>query len=356
MNVQERMVRQSADAPRLSPKVAIYGIGFVGRRAVKLMHDKGWQIVAAYNRAGEKVGQDLGRLAGLDKDLGVIVQDYETADYSGLDADVALIAGPDFLDKAFPIYERFLNAGINVVSYGSHAYDPYIYHPDVAAKIDALAKKNGVSFLGSGLWDMTRIWAGLIAAGPCVEIDSFEYRSDTDPGRQGTHWFPVLGIGLTPEEYDRTLGRETDGYGESSWNGVYKILGIILLQHFGYTVSDVRMRQEPIVFDESHYCEALGKELAPGVCVGTRLLIDIDSEEGVPVNIVIELRLFKPGEIEHSTWRVNGLPSTEVRVIRENSDVAQASSAINRIPDAIAARPGIVTVMELGPLKPTANR
>jgi hypothetical protein len=34
------------------------------------------------------VNQDLGRLAGLGKDLGVIVQDYEKADYSRLNASV----------------------------------------------------------------------------------------------------------------------------------------------------------------------------------------------------------------------------------------------------------------------------
>ena len=355
MNIQAKSMTQSVQTERFCPKVAIYGTGFVGKNAVRIMHKKGWQIVAAYNRAGDKIGQDVGRLAGLDEDLGVIVEDYETADYSGLDADVALIAGPDFLDKAFPIYEKFLNAGINVVSYGSHAYEPYIFHPEVAEKIDALARKNGVTFTGSGLWDMTRIWAGLIAAGPCVEIDSIEYLTITDPARQGAHWFPVLGIGLTIEDYDRTLGCKTDGFGEASWNGVYKLLGMIVLQHFGYTVSDVQMRQEPIVFDKPHYCEPLGKEIPAGDCVGTRLLIDVHSEEGVSVLSKLELRLFHPGDIEHSTWKVNGLPGMEVRVVREDSDVAQASSAINRIPDVLAAEPGIQTIMKLGPMMPSAR-
>jgi hypothetical protein len=40
----------------------------------------------------------------------------------------------------------------------------------------------------------------------------------------------------------------------------------------------------------------------------------------------------------------------------ERLDAAHATAAnlFNRIPDVIAARPGIVPVFELGPLKPTA--
>jgi 2,4-diaminopentanoate dehydrogenase len=355
MNVRTHPSMLKSAKERFSPRVAIYGIGFVGKRLVRLIHEKGWEIVGAYNRAGEKVGQDLGRLAGLDTDIGVIVQDYEKADYRHLGADVALIAGPDFLDKAFPIYEKFLKAGINIVSYGSHTYDPYIFHPEIAEKIDALAKENGVTFTGTGLWDMTRIWAGLLATGTSVHIDSIEYSTTTDPARQGVHWFPTVGIGMTVAEYDEKLGRDIDGYSEAKWNGVYKPLGIIILRHCGYTVTDVRMRQEPVVFDEPHYCQTLDKVLPAGICVGTRLLIDTDSVEGVSVHSTIELRLFKPGEIEHSTWKINGLPGMEIRVVRDDSDIAQASSGLNRIPDVLAAEPGIVSIMKLGPLRPSVN-
>jgi 2,4-diaminopentanoate dehydrogenase len=53
------------------PRIAIYGTGQYGLEAARIALKKGWPIVAAFNRAGPKVGQDLGRLAGLDRDLGV---------------------------------------------------------------------------------------------------------------------------------------------------------------------------------------------------------------------------------------------------------------------------------------------
>jgi hypothetical protein len=114
---------------------------------------KDWEIVAAYNRAGQKVGQDLGRLAGLDQDLGVEIQDSETADYANLDADIALIASTDRLETNFPVYERFFKAGVNVLCHGGESYNPKWANKEIANKIDQLAKQNGVTFTGSGLWD-----------------------------------------------------------------------------------------------------------------------------------------------------------------------------------------------------------
>ena len=53
-------------------------------------------------------------------------------------------------------------------------------------------------------------------------------------------------------------------------------------------------------------------------------------------------------------WSVDGLPHTRVRTEREDSAHATAACLFNRIPDVIAAPPGIVLISQMGPLKPTA--
>jgi hypothetical protein len=57
------------DPARLRPRVMIYGVGYYGMEAVRILVKNGWPIVAAVNRAGPKIGEDLGRLAGLNEDL-----------------------------------------------------------------------------------------------------------------------------------------------------------------------------------------------------------------------------------------------------------------------------------------------
>src|SRR3546814_15476422 len=77
------------------PRIIVYGIGKYGQYIVRFAVQKGWPIIAAYNRAGEKIGQDAGLLSGLDAPLGVRVQDCNTASYNGLEADIAIVATTD---------------------------------------------------------------------------------------------------------------------------------------------------------------------------------------------------------------------------------------------------------------------
>ena len=337
-----------SEQPKFSPKLVIYGTGYVGQELTRLASRKGWEIVAAFNRKGDKVGQDIGRLAGLDKDLGVIVQDCDSADYDAINADVVLNASCDELDKNMPCYERFLSRGINILCHGAQAYNPFWSNKELAEKIDALAKQGGASFTGSGIWDMTRLWSGIIAAGPCVEINAIHHTTKTEALRAGLHWIPVIGVGMTVEEYKQTFGDEPGLFTNN-----LAIPSVTILQQYGYTITNVERRQEPIVLDENIFCPYQQKEIEAGLAIGTCYISEIETAEGVTASTRASYRVFREGEDEDMVWRVDGLPGMEVRVIREDSGVASASSLFNRIPDVMAAEPGIHTLMELGPEKPS---
>ena len=316
---------------------------------VRLACKKKWVIVAAFNRKGDKVGQDIGRLAGLNKDLGVIVQDCETGDYDAIEADVVLNASRDHLEENMPMYERFISRGINVLCHGGESYNPYWSNKALAEKLDNLSRQHGVSFTGSGIWDMTRFWSGMIAAGPCVEITAIHHLTNTEALRAGLHWGPLVGIDMTVEEYDQKIGR-----GANAHSKMLSIPSATVLQHYGYTIKNIERRQEPIVWDEPVYCPYLKKELPAGRVVGTCTIVDVETVEGVTACTRADARVFREGEEEAMVWRVEGLPGMEICVKRENSDVASASSLFNRIPDVINAPPGLHTLMELGPQKPSA--
>jgi len=331
-----------------APRVVLYGTGFVAREITRLITERGWPIVAALNRAGPKIGQDLGAIAGLGRDLGVLVEDYETADYAAMEADIALVAGPDSPEDCFPIYERLLTRGIDVLSCGSRMYDPYLMHPDVAKRIDALACEHGATFTGGGLWDMTRIWSGLLCTGASARIDALDYHSDVEVLRQGAHWAPRLGVGLTLDEFADTVG-----YDVIPLNEVLQLPARMVLEACGFEITEVSLRQEPVVWTEDAYCRHLERTIPAGDSVGCRTVVDITTRQGVTSQSRFEYRVFRPDEVEHGSWRVHGLPGMELRVVRHDSGVAQAAGLLNRVPDVLRARPGVVTVLELGPPRPT---
>ena len=333
---------------RISPRLVIYGIGFVGQELVRLATRKGWQIVAALNRKGDKVGQDVGRLAGLDTDLGVVVQDCEAVDYDAIDADIVLNASRESLRGNMPCYERFLSRGIDVLCHAGEAYNPYWSDAERAKEIDALAKQNGATFSGSGIWDMTRLWSGMIAAGPCVEIRAIDHHTTTEVLRAGMHWARAVGIGMSPAEYEETIGRGPDRITAS-----LTVPSVTVLQHYGYSIATVEQRKEPIIWDEAIDCPIMKREVAAGLVIGTCFIVDVVTVEGVTASTRASYRIFREGEDEEMSWRVHGFPGMEIRVKRDDSGVASASSLFNRIPDVLAAEPGIHTLMEFGPQKPS---
>ena len=68
----------------------------------------------------------------------------------------------------------------------------------------------------------------------------------------------------------------------------------------------------------------------------------------------VELRLLLEGEREHTSWRVEGRPPCTITIDRRDSVHHSAAALFNRIPDVVAAAPGIRLVSELGVMSPTA--
>ena len=333
----------------VSPRIVIYGTGRYGCFIARLALEKGWTVVAAYNRAGDKVGQDLGRLAGLDRDLGIIVQDCDTASYDNLNADIGIVAMTNQLSINFTAHERLLNAGLNVLCHGSESSYPYGCDPVIAEKIDTLAKKNNVTFTGGGIWDMSRIWSGILLVGPCTEIKSLFHSSITDVHGQATHEKAIeVGIGLTPEEF---IAR---GCNRAPLANSYKTIPEHVLTAVGYTVSASSVEIEPVIYDEPIKNPWTQEMYPAGICLGTRIVGKIETHQGVTARVEVELRVFKEGEIEHAFWSVDGSPRNELRNNRKDSDHTTAGCMVNRIPNVIAAQPGIVLTSQMGPLTTTA--
>jgi 4-hydroxy-tetrahydrodipicolinate reductase len=129
----------------------------------------------------------------------------------------------------------------------------------------------------------------------------------------------------------------------------------MVLIALGYDVIETTSVVEPVVFDERvpsrHAPEAY---FEAGLCMGIRMRSKTTTRQGVTGTATVDSRIIKPGEVEAMSWSVEGEPRTRLHVERLDSAHATASNLFNRIPDVIAARPGIAPVFELGPLRPTA--
>lgn len=331
------------------PRLVIYGIGQFGKHIVRFATQKGWPIVAAFNRAGDKVGRDVGELAGIEK-LGVLVQDCDSANYDDLDADIGVVTATDLLHVNHDAHSRLLGAGLNVVCHGTESYLPQANNPELAAKLDQLAIDNGVTFTGSGIWDMSRIWSGLLSAGPTTQLTSLFHSSCTDivPQVETKEQTYPFGNTLSMEEF------HAKGVSDNPIAKSYKSIPEHVLVGLGYTITNTKAYVEPAVFDEDYDSEFMECVIPAGNCVGVRIVAEIETAEGVSARSEIEIRHFRENDIEHMFWEVNGNPKARIRVERDDSAHMSAACLFNRIPDVIAAPPGVKPVYTLGPLKSTA--
>src|SRR3546814_19654438 len=130
----------------------------------------------------------------------------------------------------------------------------------------------------------------------------------------------------------------------------------MVLQKRGYHIENIRKFDEPGIFDEPVYSPYSQKEFPAGIVVGTRNNVEVSTREGVTGKAVLEYRLFKPGEIEELRWDINGMPGLRIAVERKDTANLSAASLFNRIPDVVAAVPGVVEITKLGPPASSALR
>lgn len=334
------------------PRVVIYGTGNFGCLLAKAVINKGWPIVAAFDLAENKVGQDLGRLCKLDRDLGVIVQHGDTADFSTLNADVALVAAADAPASNLAAYTQLMSAGINVLCQGGGSNYVWDYDPETAAKIDALAKQHNVTWTGGGAWDMCRVWSGMLAAGANTRIDKLHHQTLTNIGNAPPAMKQLVqgyGVGLNEAEFKINM-IDT----RSRYVGIYRTVIPQVLTALGFEVTEVTERIDGIFLDEPIHCKALERDLIVGECSGMRVTMSAQTRQGVTCTGESVFKIACDAK-DYFAWTVEGDVSNRITIERlANPPGTTVGLMINRIPDVIAAPPGVQDVSKLGPPKTSA--
>ena len=131
-------------------RVVLCGVGRVGRDVTRLLRARpGDRVVAAYSRNPHLQGQDLGVLAG-GTSLGVEI----TGDRSRAlepNADILVIATTSFLRDVAPDIKAGIEQGLNVLCTAEEMAYPWLADATLAGEVDELAKRANVTVLGGGV-------------------------------------------------------------------------------------------------------------------------------------------------------------------------------------------------------------
>lgn len=265
----------------------VYGAGAMGQLATRLMLEKGVDVVGAAARSADKVGRDLGDLAGVGRSLGVEVSGNASEAISRTRPDIVMLATQSFIPEIFDQVAECTRLGANVITISEESLFPWSSSPQQAAELDALAKANGVTITGSGHQDV--FWLNMVSMlmGASHRIEEVHGRASWNADEYGADVIASKHVGETLAEFEVSTSSETrpPGYGRN-------VLGALALRA-GLTPLMWESSINPIVTQEPRESMSLGRTLSPGTVVGYG---DVDTLETVE------------GPVSHSRWKGTSMP------------------------------------------------
>jgi len=316
----------------------------MGGGMARLMLEKsGLEVVAAVGRP-RHAGKDLGEVLGLDKNLGIIVTDNPDTVLDKEKVDCVGLATTSWTAAQMPDLRKILNAGINCVTITEEMADPEAQSPDLAAEIDALAKKNGVSVLGTGVNPGFVLDLLIVTlTGGCESVERIEASRVNDLSPYGHTVMRSQGVGTTPEAFRAGLANGSIvghvGFPESIH---------MISEALGLGVDRIEQSREPII--SKVYRETPEVKVEPGMvagCIHTGIGYRGDREVirlVHPQQIHPQLENQDTGDYIH----IYGLPEVHMTIKPEIAGgKATIGIAVNMIPHVVAATPGLKRMIDL---------
>ena len=321
-------------------RAIVYGVGAMGKVMARLLVDRGCEVVGAIARSPEKVGRDLGEVAGLGIETGVVVEtDARRALAAG--ADIALVSVASYLSVMVDHFRVCLEHGCNVVTIEEETVWPWTTAPELATELDRIARAHGVTLAASGAQDV--FWMNLVSVlmGAAHRVDAVSGRCTWNADDYGPEVARHVHLGETPEAFAEHLA--THGWPDFVARATLEALA----SDAGLTPAAAVSSVAPVVSGEDVWSRSLDTTISAGHLLGVVDSVTLETREGPAFTFEMEGRLYREGEVDTNQWVIHGEPELRLFNDRVPTRLVTCTSVVNRIPDVIAAPPGLVTLDRL---------
>lgn len=314
-----------------------YGVGPIGSRIVASASDCGFEFVGAIDIDPEKVGKDLGVVAGLGRELGVAVTDDPEEALAG-EPDVVFHSTVSSLEDAQHQLEGVLEAGANVVSTSEELAYPWWSHPEIAAGLTDIAEANDVTCLGTGInpgFAMDAMPA--VLSTPMDTIESVHVDRIQNAANRREPLQEKVGAGLDVETFEAEIvsGAGHVGSPESV---------AMLADALGWELTDIEETIEPVVADEPVHSDHISVEA--GEVAGIRQIAR--GFRGPEELVTLDLQMYLGADHPRDEVTFEGSPPVSIRVRNGyHGDVSTTAVVRNVAPRVVAADPGLISMIDL---------
>jgi len=227
-------------------RVVQLGLGPIGLEAARLVLSRSsLELAGAVDVDPRLAGRDLGELLDLSEPAGVIVQTDLASVLRAVGPDIVLQSTGSRLADVMPQIETVIRAGANLASTTEELLYPHRRHPEEARRIDSLARKGGVSILGTGVNPGFAMDAlGLCMSGVCRRVDSITIRRVVDASTRRGPLQRKVGAGMDPGAFRKAAERKELGH-----VGLLESLDL-LAAGLGFELDETQEMLEPVIATE----------------------------------------------------------------------------------------------------------
>jgi hypothetical protein len=320
-------------------RVIQYGLGPIGSSMARHVVERpGLELVGGVDIDPLKVGKDVGEAIDLGTPLGFVIDNKLEQVLERTDADVVLHTTSSY----FPLFKdqiiEILEAGLDVVTTAEELSFPWLAHPQEAAAIDAVARRQGRTALGTGVnpgFIMDTLPLCLTAI--CQRVDRIEITRVINASTRRGPFQRKIGSGMSVEDFNAKMAAGRMGH-----VGLPESTGMVF-DTLGKKLARYESAVEPVVAD--HVIRSEFFEVQPGQVRGLQQIARAytDSGEFLTLTFIAALDAGEDGD----TIKITGKPDLEVKLKGTNGDLATIAIAVNAIRRVLEAEPGLVTMRDL---------
>jgi len=322
-------------------RIAQFGCGPIGCSIVRAaLKKQDIDIVGAIDFVNND--QEIGEIAGANRDLGVLISDDGATVINQTKPHVVLHATSSSLETIYPQIEMILKAGVNIVSTCEELLFPFREHPELASKIDSIARENKVTILGTGVNPgfLMDTWP-LVMTAVCDDVTHVRVVRVQDASLRRIPFQKKIGAGNTIEEFDELVKQ-----------GTLRHVGLpesleMLAAGLGFELDEIKETIEPIVAENEVSSDHI--TVNPGEVAGVKQVgYGRKSKKEL---IRLEFEAYIGAKEPYDAVYITGNPNVETIIEGgTHGDIATAAVVVNSIKRVIESPPGLVTMKDLPPV------
>jgi len=341
-------------------RVIIWGLGSVGRYAVKMIQQKkSLELVGAIDVDPAKAGKDAGEVFGFAKTGVIISNDIDAV--LKLDADVVLLYVPDMRDEGdmrptgftggAELICRALRAKKNVLTtlgiYHVHKTAPKLYE-----MINKCALENGVTYVQQGIFPgLYSPYLPVVLASMAGVVESVAVTGGQDDSYNMSPWVNLFGYGKDPATFDISVLKDiiTSYYGPTTME---------IADRVGLEYDEYLEDHEFFTSDIELEARSIGK-VKPGTISAHAFTMRCmkNGKEVTAFRFIHKVcHKTQPNPPFSDTITIKGDPNMTLSLKGMLSPVepfsTSAAPSINLIPQCVEAKPGFIDALDLPVSKP----